>query len=76
LRLAVYCNPDYAPAIAYLAAAEALTGNLAAARAQISKFAQLDPGVTIDSFVEDRSPVPLDAVSPVYLKEFQRILEG
>ena len=76
LRLAVDCNPDYAPAAAYLAAAEALTGNITAARAQISKFAQLDPGITIKSFVEDRSPVPLDAVSAVYLKEFQRILEG
>ena len=32
--------------------------------------------MTIRRFVEERSSVPLDAISPVYRRENERILDG
>lgn len=76
LRLAVYDNPNLARERAYLAAAEVLTGNIDGAKLQLSQLAELDPGLTIKRFVEERSSVPLAAVSPIYIRENERILEA
>jgi TolB-like protein/cytochrome c-type biogenesis protein CcmH/NrfG len=76
LRLAIHTNPDFARGWAFLAAAEALGGNIDVARQHLEKYDELDPGMTIQSFSEERSSVPLDAVSPVYLRGNERILEG
>jgi hypothetical protein len=36
----------------------------------------LDPGLTIKKFAEERSSVPLAAVSPIYRRENARILDA
>ena len=61
---------------AYLAAAEALVGDVERAKVHLAKLDELDPGMTIRRFVEERSSVPLDAISPVYRRENERILDG
>ena len=76
LRLATDNNPTFARGIAYLAAAEALVGNADGAKLHLSRLAELDPGLTIKRFVEERSSVPLAAVSPIYRRENERILEA
>ncbi len=76
LRQAVHSNPSYAPGRAYLAAAEALVGDVERAKVHLGKLDELDPGMTIRRFVEERSSVPLDAISPIYRRENERILEG
>src|SRR5262249_38667115 len=76
LRLTVDNNPNYTRGRPYLVAAETLVGNVEAARLHLSKLAELDPGLTIKRFVEQRSSVPLAAVSPIYLRENERILEA
>lgn len=76
LRLTIHTNPGFARGRAFLAAAEALGGNIDAARQHLEKYDELDPGMTIERFAEERSSVPLDAVSPVYLRGNERILEG
>lgn len=76
LRLAVHNNPRYALGRAFLAAAEALAGNINSARLHLAKYDELDPSMTICRFAEARASVPLDAVSPVYLRGQERILEG
>jgi TolB-like protein/cytochrome c-type biogenesis protein CcmH/NrfG len=76
LRLAVHGNPDIAPVRAYLVAAETLIGETESAKRHLATFAELDPGITIKRFVEERSSVPLDAVSPIYRRENERILDA
>jgi len=76
LRLAVHGNPDDARLRAYLAAAEMLVGNVACAKRNLAKCAELDPGITIARFVEARSSVPLAAISPIYRRENERILDS
>jgi TolB-like protein/Flp pilus assembly protein TadD len=76
LRLAVHDNPGIARERAYLAAAEALNGNLDGAKLHLSKLGELEPGLTIKRFVEERSSVPLTAVSPIYHRENERILQA
>ena len=76
LQLALESNPNHARAKALLAAAEALVGDSAAAKLHMAEFEELDPGMTVRKFAEQRSSVPLDSVSPVYLSENERILEG
>ena len=76
LRLAVDNNPNYARGRPYLVAAETLAGNVEAARLQLSKVAELDPGLTIKQFVEERTSVPLALVSPIYRRENERILDA
>jgi TolB-like protein/Flp pilus assembly protein TadD len=76
LRLALDNNPNHRRGWALLAAAEALAGDMAAAKLHIRKFAELDPGMTVRKFAEQRSSVPLNTVSPVYLSENERIFEG
>ena len=76
LRLAVHSNPHFARGRAYLAAAEALVDNVDQARLHLAKLDELDPGMTIKRFAEERSSVPLDAVSPSYLCGNERLLNG
>ncbi len=76
MGLAVHTNPNAARGRAYLAAAEALVGNVDDARQHLSRVAELDPGLTVKRFVEERSSVPLNSVSPIYLRENERILEA
>jgi adenylate cyclase len=76
LRLAVHSNPHLARDRAFLAAAEALAGNIDDARLHLAKYNEVDPGMTIQRFAEERSSVPLKAVSPAYLRGFRRILAG
>jgi TolB-like protein/Flp pilus assembly protein TadD len=76
LRLAVHSNPHFAAGRAYLAAAEALVGNSDHARLHLDKLEELDPGMTIRRFVEERASVPLEAVSPAYLHGNEHMLEG
>ncbi len=76
LRLAVHSNPHFAMGRAFLAATEALAGNIDSAKLHLAKYAELDPGMTVRRFAKDRSSVPLEAVSPAYLQGRERILEG
>jgi TolB-like protein/Flp pilus assembly protein TadD len=76
LRLAVHSNLHLSRTGAYLAAAEALAGNIDGARLDLEKYNELDPGMTVRRFAEERSSVPLDAVSSVYLRGLERILDG
>jgi len=76
LRLAVHNNPHYPLGRAFLAAAEALVGNIDQARLHLAKYDELDPGMTICRFTKERASVPLDAVSPTYLRGHARFLNG
>jgi tetratricopeptide (TPR) repeat protein len=76
LRQALESNPAYLLSKAMLAAAEALTGDLAAARAHMAEYAEAEPEMTVQRFAEQRSSVPPDAVSPTYRQEMERILDG
>jgi TolB-like protein/cytochrome c-type biogenesis protein CcmH/NrfG len=76
LRLAVHSNPHFAAGRVYLAAAEALAGNIDHARLHLAKLEELDPGMTIRRFVEERASVPPNTVSPAYLRGNERMLEG
>lgn len=75
LRQALDCNPAYLRK-AMLAAAEALTGNLAAARMHLAEYAAAEPDMTVQRFAKQRSSVPPEAVSPTYRQENERILDG
>lgn len=57
-------------------AAEALVGNIDDARLHLAKYGEIDPGMTVRRFAEERSSVPVEAVSPAYLRGHERILEG
>ena len=67
LREAVESNPGSRRGRAFLAAAEALAGNIPQARHHMAEFTRTDPGITVPRFVTDRSSVPLAAASPTYL---------
>jgi adenylate cyclase len=76
LRLAVHSNPHLSRDRAFLAAAEALVGNIDSAKLHLAKYNDVDPNMTVRRFVEERSSVPLEAASPAYLRGMERILEG
>lgn len=76
LRLALHSNPQYVRGRAFLAAAEALAANIDGARFQLAKLDELDPGMTIRRFVEERTSVPLNAVNLAYLRGNERMMEG
>jgi tetratricopeptide (TPR) repeat protein len=76
LRLAVHSNPHLARDRAFLAAAEALVGNIDDASRHLAKYDEIDPGMTVQRFAEERNSVPLEAVSPAYLRGDERILKG
>jgi adenylate cyclase len=76
LYLAMDNNPHFARGRAFLTAAEALAGNIDDARLHLAKYDELDPGMTVRRFAEERNSVPLETVSPAYLRGNERILEG
>jgi predicted Zn-dependent protease len=76
MRLVIDSNPSWQRGKALLAASEALAGDVDLARQHLSEFAECDPGVTISQFSDERASIPLAAVSPVYRRENERILDG
>lgn len=76
MRVAVHENGNLVSARAYLVAAETLVGNADRAKRHLLELAELDPGLTIKRFVEERYPVPPAAISPIYWQENERILEA
>jgi adenylate cyclase len=69
-------NPGYLRGKAMLAAAEALAGNADAAKRYLAEYAAIEPNMTVHRFARQRSSVPPDAVSDIYRRESERILEG
>jgi tetratricopeptide (TPR) repeat protein len=76
LRLAAHANPSFPAYRAYLAAAEALVGNFDSAKVHLAKLEELESDMTVQRFAKERVSVPLNAVSPEYLKGNDRLLEG
>jgi adenylate cyclase len=76
LSQAMNSNPDYARGKALLAAAAALSGNVAGAKRYLNEYAAIEPDMTISRFAEQRSSVPPEAVSKIYRRENERIFEG
>jgi tetratricopeptide (TPR) repeat protein len=76
LSQAIDSNPGYFPCKAWLAAAEALAGNVDRARLRLAEYVAMDPGMTVRRFAEELSSLPLEATSAVYRRESQRILQG
>jgi tetratricopeptide (TPR) repeat protein len=76
LRTAMDSNPLYRRGRALLASAEALAGDLAAARLHMAEYMTLEPDMTVRRFTQQRSSVPPDAVSQTYRRQGERILEG
>jgi hypothetical protein len=54
----------------------ALAGHVDAARRHMTEYLKPDPGMTVARFVGEIPSVPIEAVSPVYLRENARILDG
>jgi TolB-like protein/predicted ATPase/class 3 adenylate cyclase/Flp pilus assembly protein TadD len=69
-------NPGHLRGKAWLAAAEALSGDDAIARRHLAEYIAAEPEMTIERFAGERSSVALDVVSPVYRREIERILDG
>jgi TolB-like protein/Flp pilus assembly protein TadD len=76
LRLAVHSNPSLSRDRAFLAAAEALVGDIDSAKQHLAEYYELDPGMTVQRFATERSSVPPEAVSPAYLRSLERVLDG
>jgi tetratricopeptide (TPR) repeat protein len=76
MRLVIDSNPGWLRGKALLAASEALAGNVEVAKQHLSEFAESNPDVTISRFSDERASIPLAAVSPVYRRENERILDG
>ncbi|HUA77309.1 MAG TPA: hypothetical protein VMA86_06530 [Acetobacteraceae bacterium] len=76
LQLALQNNPHFVLGWAFLAAAEALAGNIGRARLHLAHYDELDPGMTIRRFGSERGSVPLESVSGEYLRGHERILQG
>jgi predicted ATPase/TolB-like protein/Tfp pilus assembly protein PilF len=76
LSQAMENNPSHLRLKAWLAAAEALSGDMTRARLHLEEYIAGEPEVTVRRFAEERSSVPLDEVSPIYRRETERILEG
>jgi tetratricopeptide (TPR) repeat protein len=76
LSQAMDSNPSYLRGKAWLAAAEALAGDVERARLHLAEYTAIEPEMTVRRFAAERSSVPLDAVSPIYRRESERILEG
>src|SRR5215469_837214 len=76
LSQAMENNPSHLRLKAWLAAAEALSGDITRARLHLGEYIAAEPEVTVRRFAEERSSVPLDEVSPICRRENERILEG
>jgi TolB-like protein/DNA-binding winged helix-turn-helix (wHTH) protein/class 3 adenylate cyclase/tetratricopeptide (TPR) repeat protein len=69
-------NPSHLRGKAWLAAAEALSGDDANARRHLAEYLVGEPEMTVARFAVERASVPLNAVSPVYRREIERIFDG
>jgi hypothetical protein len=69
-------NPSLSRDRAFLAAAEALVGDIDSAKQHLAEYYELDPGMTVQRFATERSSVPPEAVSPIYLRGLERVLDG
>jgi predicted ATPase/TolB-like protein len=76
LSQAMDSNPGYIRGRAWLAAAEALSGDVERAERHLAEYMALEPGMTVGRFVKERSSVPLEVTSQVYQREIERVLEG
>ena len=76
LSRALDSNQDDLRSKAMLAAAEALAGNIRAARRYLAEYTASEPKMTVSRFARQSSSVPLEAVSPVYQRENEQILDG
>jgi predicted ATPase/TolB-like protein len=76
LSQAMDSNPGYLRGKAWLAAAEALAGNIDRAELHLAEYLAIEPEMTVRRFAEERSSAPLELTSQVYQQEFERILEG
>lgn len=76
VRMAMDSNPDWDHGNSLLAACQALTGKIQCAKRHMATYLEANPGITIGRYIEERSSVPLDAVSPIYRREVEAILEG
>ena len=59
LSQAMDSNPGYVRGRAWLAAAEALAGDVERAQLHLAEYMALEPGMTVGRFVKERSSVPL-----------------
>jgi tetratricopeptide (TPR) repeat protein len=76
LSQALESNPNYIRGKALLAAAEALIGNIRNARRYLAEYTASEPGMTVRRFAQQRSSVPSEAVSLIYQRENEHILNG
>ena len=76
LSQAMDSNPNYLRGKAWLAAAEALAGDIPRAELHLAEYVAVERDMTVGRFARERSSVPLDAVSPAFWRENERILEG
>lgn len=75
LRLAVGSNPTFVCSHALLAAALALTGDDAQARAEWAEFRRAEPDTQVDELAR-RLAVPFEATDPLYHSGNERLLDG
>jgi len=76
LSQAIDNHPGYLRGKAMLAGAEALAGDLDAAKRHMAEYRIIEPDMTVQRFAQQRSSVPPGAVSQAYRKEIGRILDG
>jgi class 3 adenylate cyclase/predicted ATPase len=69
-------NPGHLRGKAWLAAAEALSGDYANARRHLAEYIAAEPEMTVERFAGERSSVSLDVVSPDYRRKVERIFDG
>ncbi|MBV8090904.1 MAG: winged helix-turn-helix domain-containing protein, partial [Alphaproteobacteria bacterium] len=69
-------HPGHLRGKAWLAAAEALSGDGANARRHLAEYMAAEPEMTVERFAGERSSVSLDVVSPAYRREIERIFDG
>jgi hypothetical protein len=69
-------TPAYLRGKAWLAAAEALAGDIERPRLHLADYIALELGTTVRRFAAQRSSAPIDATSQIYRRESERILEG
>jgi tetratricopeptide (TPR) repeat protein len=76
LTLSLDGNSQPPRGLAFLAAAEALAGDIERARLHMAEFVAREPGITVCRFTEECCLISISAVNPVYLRRNERILDG
>ena len=69
-------NPGYLRGKAWLAAAEALAGDVERAGLHLEEYMAIEPEMTVRRFAEERSSVLIEVTSQIHQQEFERILQG